>query len=117
VEFARTRYEHGVPLLEAAIEGARIRLRPILMTSLAFIFGCVPLWLADGAGGVARRVMGTAVIGGMISASALAIFLIPVTFYVVEMWATKGRPHHEILAEKRGVPVEPPPPPTGPGGH
>ncbi len=93
VEFARTRYEHGVPLLEAALEGAKIRLRPILMTSLAFIFGCVPLWLADGSGAVARRVMGTAVIGGMFAASALAIFLIPVTFYVIEMWATKGLPH------------------------
>ncbi|HVU16524.1 MAG TPA: multidrug efflux RND transporter permease subunit [Candidatus Didemnitutus sp.] len=93
VEFARTRYEHGVPLLDAALEGARIRLRPIMMTSLAFIFGCVPLWLADGSGAVARRVMGTAVIGGMLAASILAIFLIPVTFYVIEMWATKGKPH------------------------
>jgi HAE1 family hydrophobic/amphiphilic exporter-1 len=63
------------------------------MTSFAFILGCVPLWLASGAGGVARKVMGTTVIGGMIAASALAIFLIPVTFYVIEMWATKGRPH------------------------
>ena len=70
VEFARTRYEHGVPLLDAALEGAKVRLRPILMTSFAFILGCVPLWLADGAGAVARRVMGTAVIGGMLAASA-----------------------------------------------
>jgi hydrophobic/amphiphilic exporter-1 (mainly G- bacteria), HAE1 family len=93
VEFARTRYEHGVPLLEAALQGAKVRLRPILMTSLAFIFGCIPLWLADGSGAVARRVMGTAVIGGMLAASALAIFLIPVTFFVIEMWATKGEPH------------------------
>ena len=93
VEFARTRYEHGVPLLDAALQGAKVRLRPILMTSLAFIFGCVPLWLASGSGAVARKVMGTAVIGGMLAASALAIFLIPVTFYVIEMWATKGLPH------------------------
>jgi HAE1 family hydrophobic/amphiphilic exporter-1 len=93
VEFARTRYEAGVPLLDAALEGAKVRLRPILMTSFAFILGCVPLWLADGAGAVSRRVMGTAVIGGMLAASALAIFLIPVTFYVIEMWATKGKPH------------------------
>ncbi|MGA2694021.1 MAG: multidrug efflux RND transporter permease subunit, partial [Opitutaceae bacterium] len=93
VEFARTRYENGVPLLEAALQGAKIRLRPILMTSFAFIFGCVPLWLASGSGAVARKVMGTAVIGGMLAASALAIFLIPVTFYVIEMWATKGLPH------------------------
>ncbi len=93
VEFARTRYEHGVPLLDAALQGAKVRLRPILMTSFAFILGCVPLWAADGAGAVARKVMGTTVIGGMLAASALAIFLIPVTFYVIEMWATKGRPH------------------------
>ena len=107
VEFARTRYEHGVPLLDAALEGAKIRLRPILMTSLAFIFGCIPLWLADGSGAVARRVMGTAVIGGMLAASALAIFLIPVTFYVIEMWATKGRPHS---ARHAPAPAGPKPP-------
>jgi HAE1 family hydrophobic/amphiphilic exporter-1 len=110
VEFARTRYEHGVPLLDAALEGAKIRLRPILMTSFAFILGCVPLWLASGAGGVARRVMGTTVIGGMLAASALAIFLIPVTFYVIEMWATKGQPHS--AREARDNPG--PPPPAGP---
>ncbi len=104
VEFARTRYEHGVPLLDAALEGAKVRLRPILMTSFAFILGCVPLWLANGAGAVSRRVMGTAVIGGMLAASALAIFLIPVTFYVIEMWATKGKPHsaHAAPADPAG---------------
>jgi HAE1 family hydrophobic/amphiphilic exporter-1 len=89
VEFARVRLEHGSSLLDAALEGAKVRLRPILMTSLAFIFGCVPLWLAAGAGGVARRVMGTVVIGGMLAASALAIFLIPATFYLVERLAGK----------------------------
>jgi multidrug efflux pump len=87
VEFARARFEHGESLIDAALEGAKIRLRPILMTSLAFIFGCIPLWLASGAGSVARQVMGTAVIGGMIAASALAIFFIPVAFYVVERLA------------------------------
>jgi len=84
VEFARTRFEHGVPLVEAALEGARVRLRPILMTSFAFILGCVPLWIASGSGAVARRVMGTAVIGGMLAASAIAIFFVPVIFYLVE---------------------------------
>ncbi len=84
VEFARARRDHGDSLTDAALEGARVRLRPILMTSFAFILGCVPLWLASGAGGVARRVMGTAVIGGMLAASIIAIFLIPVMFYVVE---------------------------------
>jgi HAE1 family hydrophobic/amphiphilic exporter-1 len=111
VEFARTRYESGVPLLDAALEGAKIRLRPILMTSFAFILGCVPLWLASGAGAVARKVMGTTVIGGMLAASALAIFLIPVTFYVIEMWATKGLPHSARSGAHK------PPAPGGEGKH
>jgi multidrug efflux pump len=84
VEFAKDEYEKGKPLLDAALEGARLRLRPILMTSFAFIFGCLPLWFASGSGAVARRVLGSTVIGGMLAASAIAIFLIPVTFYVIE---------------------------------
>ena len=84
VEFAKNEYENGKPLLDAALEGARLRLRPILMTSFAFIFGCLPLWFASGSGAVARRVLGSTVIGGMIAASGIAIFLIPVTFYVIE---------------------------------
>ncbi len=96
VEFARVRREHGLSLLDAALEGARVRLRPILMTSLAFIFGCVPLWIASGAGAVSRRVMGTAVIGGMIAASAFAIFLIPMAFHFVESLAgDKGKGSEE----------------------
>jgi HAE1 family hydrophobic/amphiphilic exporter-1 len=66
------------------MEGARLRLRPILMTSFAFILGCVPLWVASGAGAVARQIMGTTVIGGMVAASGLGIFLIPAIFYLVE---------------------------------
>ena len=84
VEFAKEEYEKGKPLIDAALEGARLRLRPILMTSFAFILGCVPLWTASGAGSVARQVMGTTVIGGMLAASVIGIFLIPVSFYVVE---------------------------------
>jgi HAE1 family hydrophobic/amphiphilic exporter-1 len=84
VEFAKDEYEKGKPLLDAALEGARLRLRPILMTSFAFIFGLLPLWFASGSGAVARRILGSTVIGGMIAASAIAIFLIPVTFYAIE---------------------------------
>ncbi|MFL6516092.1 MAG: efflux RND transporter permease subunit, partial [Chthoniobacterales bacterium] len=91
VEFAKEEYEKGKPLLDAALEGARIRLRPILMTSFAFIFGCLPLWFASGSGAVARRILGTTVIGGMIAASAIAIFLIPVTFYVIERLSVGNR--------------------------
>jgi HAE1 family hydrophobic/amphiphilic exporter-1 len=84
VEFAKMEYEKGRPLVEAALEGARLRLRPILMTSFAFILGCVPLAIATGSGAVARQVMGTGVIAGMLAASFIAIFLIPTTFYIVE---------------------------------
>jgi HAE1 family hydrophobic/amphiphilic exporter-1 len=91
VEFAKERYEKGKPLAEAALEGARLRLRPILMTSFAFILGCVPLWMASGAGSVARQVMGTTVIGGMLAATVLGIFFIPACFYVVEKLAGAAR--------------------------
>jgi HAE1 family hydrophobic/amphiphilic exporter-1 len=87
VEFAKDEFEKGKPLMDAALEGARLRLRPILMTSLAFILGCVPLWTASGSGAVARQILGTTVIGGMLAASAFGIFLIPAIFYVVEKWS------------------------------
>jgi len=77
--------------VDAALEGARLRLRPILMTSFAFILGCVPLWIASGAGSVARQIMGTTVIGGMLAASVLGIFFIPSCFYVVEKVAGAAR--------------------------
>jgi HAE1 family hydrophobic/amphiphilic exporter-1 len=84
VEFAKEQYEQGKPLVDAALEGARLRFRPILMTSFAFILGCVPLWTASGAGSVARQIMGTTVIGGMLAATAIGIFFIPAIFYLVE---------------------------------
>ncbi len=102
VEFAKSEYEKGKPLIDAALEGARLRLRPILMTSLAFIFGCIPLWFASGSGAVARRVLGSTVIGGMIAASAIAIFLIPVMFYVIERLFA-GRRHAPGPQEKPPV--------------
>jgi HAE1 family hydrophobic/amphiphilic exporter-1 len=91
VEFAKEQYEHGKPLADAALEGARLRLRPILMTSFAFILGCVPLWTATGAGSVARQIMGTTVIGGMLTASAIGIFFVPGIFYLVERLSGAGR--------------------------
>jgi HAE1 family hydrophobic/amphiphilic exporter-1 len=84
VEFAKVRHEGGMPLMDAALEAAKLRLRPILMTSFAFILGCVPLWMASGAGAIARRVVGSCVIGGMAAATGIAVLLIPVTFYLME---------------------------------
>jgi HAE1 family hydrophobic/amphiphilic exporter-1 len=88
VEFAKAEYERGIPLEDAALSGARLRLRPILMTSFAFILGCVPLWTASGSGAVARQILGTTVIGGMFAASVIAVFLIPVSFYLVEKFSS-----------------------------
>jgi HAE1 family hydrophobic/amphiphilic exporter-1 len=87
VEFAKAAYDEGTPLVEAALAGAKTRLRPILMTSFAFILGCVPLWRATGSGALSRRIMGATVIGGMLASSALAIFIIPVLFYIFERLA------------------------------
>jgi len=84
VEFARSEYAQGESIYDAALGAARLRFRPIIMTAFAFIFGCVPLWVATGAGGVSRQILGTVVIGGMLSATLIAVFLIPVTFSAVE---------------------------------
>ena len=92
VEFAILEHSKGKELVEAALEGARLRLRPILMTSFAFILGCVPLWTAKGAGAIGRKVLGSSVITGMLAASVLGIFLVPVLFVVVERIAKK-KPH------------------------
>lgn len=92
VEFAKMKYEEGLPLLDAALEGAKLRLRPILMTSFAFMLGCVPLATASGAGALSRQVMGFVIIGGMIFASFIAIFLIPVLYYLVEKISGKRKP-------------------------
>jgi HAE1 family hydrophobic/amphiphilic exporter-1 len=91
VEFAKDEFDKGKPLVDAALEGARLRLRPILMTSFAFILGCVPLWTASGAGSVARQIMGTAVIGGMLAASIIGIFFVPAIFFLVEKWSGAGK--------------------------
>jgi hydrophobic/amphiphilic exporter-1 (mainly G- bacteria), HAE1 family len=80
--------------VDAALEGARLRLRPILMTSFAFILGCVPLWTATGTGSAARRILGTVVISGMLTATLIAIFLIPSLFVIFEkigLWARGKR--------------------------
>jgi len=99
VEFAKMKHEEGMPLLDAALEGAKLRLRPILMTSFAFMLGCVPLATASGAGALSRQIMGFVIIGGMIFASFLAIFLIPVLYYLVERISGKKKHVPEPSAE------------------
>jgi multidrug efflux pump len=89
VEFAKARREEGKDAVTAALEGAKLRLRPILMTSFAFILGCAPLWIADGAGAASRRILGTVVISGMLAATLLAIFLIPMLYVQVDKLATR----------------------------
>ncbi len=102
VEFCKYEYEGGKNLFDAALAGARLRLRPILMTAFAFILCCVPIWTATGSGAISRQTMGTAVIGGMLAATCFAIFIIPVTFYIVEkLSASKPR-------EGKDAPTAPP---------
>jgi multidrug efflux pump len=106
VEFAKTEFDKGKSAEEAALIAAKLRLRPILMTAFAFILGCVPLWTAAGAGAISRRVLGTAVIGGMLAASVIAIFLIPVSFDVVERLAHRGKKEAHPSAGPAIVPSE-----------
>ncbi|MGO8789272.1 MAG: efflux RND transporter permease subunit [Terriglobia bacterium] len=84
VAFAKDDYERGMSRVDAALTAARVRFRPLLMTALAFIFGCVPLWTASGAGAIARQVMGTTVIGGMVAETFIGRFFVPAIFCVVE---------------------------------
>jgi HAE1 family hydrophobic/amphiphilic exporter-1 len=102
-------YDKGKPLVEASLLAAQLRLRPILMTAFAFILGCVPLWAAKGAGGISRQVLGTVVIGGMLAASVLAIFFIPVSFVVIERFGhwigLSKKPEVEPAVEEKGAHV------------
>jgi multidrug efflux pump subunit AcrB len=91
VEFAKLRREEGMSIFDAALEAAHLRLRPILMTSFAFILGVAPLVLATGAGASARRALGTAVFGGMNAATLLAVFIVPVLYFVIETFAERGK--------------------------
>jgi HAE1 family hydrophobic/amphiphilic exporter-1 len=105
VEFAKLELESGKPIVEAALNGARLRLRPILMTSFAFILGCVPLWRASGAGAVSRQQLGSTVIMGMLVATLLGIFLVPVLFVVVEKLTHRGEAHAAPAAPPAPAPV------------
>jgi len=99
VEFAEQLRHQGTPLIESAVEAARIRLRPILMTSLAFILGVVPLVVASGAGEKGRHSVGTTVFGGMIMSTILNLFFIPVLYLIIEGWRERGKTEAQIRAE------------------
>ena len=90
VEFAKLRREEGMGIKQAAMEAANLRLRPILMTSFAFLLGVAPLLFATGAGAASRRSLGTAVFSGMVAATALAVFIVPVLFVVIDRFKERG---------------------------
>ena len=96
IEFAKDLQPQGKALLEAALEAAHLRFRPILMTSLAFILGVLPLAIATGAGSASQRAIGTGVMGGMITATVLAVFFVPVFFVVVLKTLRTKRPSEEV---------------------
>jgi HAE1 family hydrophobic/amphiphilic exporter-1 len=99
VEFAKEQHEvNGKSVVDAALEAARLRLRPILMTSFAFVLGCVPLFIASGAGSVGRQIMGTAVIGGMLAATCIAIFIIPALYVLVEKFSERSSRKSQAIA-------------------
>jgi len=100
VEFAKENHDTGMPLIEATVHAARQRLRPILMTSLAFMLGVMPLALSSGAGSGGQNAIGTGVIGGMLSATILAIFFVPV-FFVATLMLVKGPSPHRETEETR----------------
>src|ERR1039458_4400936 len=97
VEFARLSHQRGMPLVEAAIEGARLRLRPILMTSFAFILGARPLAIATGAGAASRQVLGTTVVFGMTAATMIGIFIVPVFYVVLQSLVDRFSKSHGIV--------------------
>jgi HAE1 family hydrophobic/amphiphilic exporter-1 len=108
VEFAKMKREEGVEILEAAVQGSKLRLRPILMTSFAFILGCVPLMLATGSGAASRSTMGTGVVYGMTIATAVGLFIIPVCYVFVQRIVERGgkkapAPAAAPAAEKGGA--------------
>jgi hydrophobic/amphiphilic exporter-1 (mainly G- bacteria), HAE1 family len=106
VAFAKDDYERGMSLVDAALSAAKLRLRPLLMTSFAFILGCVPLWTASGAGSVARQIMGTAVIGGMVAETFIGRFFVPAIFYQVEKWSAAVRMRFMASSAQQGALTE-----------
>jgi HAE1 family hydrophobic/amphiphilic exporter-1 len=110
VEFAKMNYESGQSICESALNAARLRFRPIVMTALAFIVGCLPLWVASGSGAASRRILGTVVVGGMTLSTAIGLIFIPVTFAVVEYLS------HRFVRGGKGTTMDCKPTPKLPRG-
>jgi multidrug efflux pump len=100
IEFARELNERGMSVIDATLEACRLRFRPILMTSIAFILGVMPLAISSGAGAQSRHAIGTGVMGGMVGATALAVFLVPVFFVVVRRFFPGHPRHHSDAVEE-----------------
>jgi HAE1 family hydrophobic/amphiphilic exporter-1 len=106
VEFAKIRVDRGEDLIASTLDAVRLRIRPIIMTSLSFIFGVMPLVLASGAGGASRNTIGVTVLGGMIASSTISIFVVPVLYVILTRWSYGAKElawlkgHHGELAEK-----------------
>jgi multidrug efflux pump subunit AcrB len=99
VEFAMMKHHEGMPLAEAAVQGAKLRFRPIIMTSLCLIFGVLPLALSSGAGANSRHSLGTSVIGGMLAATFIATFFVPLFFRWIAGWRTRATKQSQELGE------------------
>jgi multidrug efflux pump subunit AcrB len=107
VEFAKMKREEGVEILDAAVQGSKLRLRPILMTSFAFILGCVPLMLAHGSGAASRSTMGTGVVYGMGISTVVGLFIIPVCYVFVQRIVERGGKKKPAAASTAAVAAEP----------
>jgi multidrug efflux pump subunit AcrB len=107
VEFAKLNRESGMPIIESAVEAAKLRLRPILMTSFAFILGVVPLFMASGAGAASKQSVGTVVLGGMLTATVLSVLLVPALYVIIQGLSERFGGHK----------TTPPAAGTAPGGH
>jgi multidrug efflux pump subunit AcrB len=102
VEFAKRRRQEGLSIVDAAMEAARLRLRPILMTAFAFILGVVPLMIASGAGAASRQSIGTTVFGGMLAATILTLLFVPVFYAAIETFRERGHSSEESHAPQPG---------------
>jgi HAE1 family hydrophobic/amphiphilic exporter-1 len=118
VEFAKMNYENGQSISEAALNAARLRFRPIVMTALAFVFGCLPLWFAEGSGAASRQILGTVVVGGTVLSTLIGVLFVPTTFGVVEFLSHRfGKGGKGTTMDSKHDPEHQADAPAGTGAH